>query len=902
MNSAQRNFVGGWGQLPFELIPDASYPYADLASDGGLQFATLEYDKSGAPHVFTGEPIAHENLVVKTNDQREFAEESNQKNAEKINCASCAAPLEPPQNRDVKTLGCDFCGAQNDLSTAEAQVLGMNPKGEKPSFEFEIGQVATFRGINFEICGRQLNEDDEGYQALQYLLWHPDRGYFYLEADDEGEYTLTQSTLVSPNVDPFDLDEGDPIQAGSRRYTFIEDGTLTVKYVDGAFPWQVACGDQSDYADFEKGSAVYGVERGRREIEYSVGKKLSADAVYKAFGLENKGESADSTDSTDSTEKEKVGCLKQVGIFIFSIFFFNLLIVTLALGSHGYEEALKSFNPWHHFFSDYSLGAAVLMAIATVLRFFLYGTIRNFIYFIFSLILAIISPLSIVFALIVLIVLNLKCSERNTEFTPPSLMVSLFIAGIMGFVFMSETNERMQVAVDSAKRDLQAAQTKVTAQLASVQQTRINIPWIRVTVPEVHQWISDLQKQQKQLKTAQSVDYRKVVTLRDNSDYGFFSEHPIKAPLIAITISIYHAETTVKTVQQAQQQTVNFKRDLVKNLATYQDNYQKRNSADPQQLKALIERAKQDWQSRRVSVWLDKAWSDSQQKQAKSSAASSKIAIAKIDKLWTDNLALFEQAKRGEISMAVYQKLPKAWSAMQTLSTPLQAQFKDIHNLIAQLYSHWEHLLVDLEIKETRSDLSFYKNIRLVKVQLSPYDTTHSKQVSNTIDTTVRSKIGKVEYNRLEPFMGMALEQKAFGEFAVDAKKLPTPAGYSMLAKPADEQNTLGSWQNNQWIWAAGAAGLTAILWQRYHKPSVGDYNAAAASTAKRRSYLGGSPAVFGNNGSFSQNRYANNLYYKNNRYKNSRYISSGRSWLGYVASTSYRSGSSSGSRSSSGK
>jgi hypothetical protein len=303
-----------------------------------------------------------------------------------------------------------------------------------------------------------------------------------------------------------------------------------------------------------------------------------------------------------------------------------------------------------------------------------------------------------------------------------------------------------------------------------------------------------------------------------------------------------------------------------------------------------------------VHTTLNNAWSEWQQAQAKLGSASSSVSIQKMEQIWSSHLSLFKQAQQGQISASVYQKLPQAWSEMHDLSSTFKAQSKNINSLIEQLYSSWERLLVDLEIKETSSDLSFYKSIRLVKVQLSPYDAAHSKQVSNTIDTTVRSKTSKVEYNKLEPFMGMALEQKAFGEFAIDAKKLPTPAGYSMLAKPADEQNALGSWQNNQWVWAAGAAGLAAILWQRYHKPSIGDYNAAAASTAQRRSYLGGRPAVFGNNGSFSQNRYANNLYYKNNRYKNSRYISSGRTWLGYVASTSYRSSSSSGSRSSSGK
>lgn len=277
--------VGGWGQLPFTILPNETYPYADLASRDGQRFATLEYDRAGAPRAFIGEPIPHDALIVEGSPP-EPVESAPSTTGASVRCDACGASLQKPSGREVQTLVCEYCGTQNQLEGAAAKAMGQNPKGFNPRFMFEIGQRGNFSNASFEVIGRMLSVDDEGYEARQYLLWNPERGYLYLE-EEAGKFVLNEVTLQAPNRDPFDLDEGDRVRVGSETFRFVEDGTSTLRYVDGALPWIAKTGDRSQYADFTgSGGSVYGVEKTAREIEYYLGTKLPRAAVQAAFGLQ----------------------------------------------------------------------------------------------------------------------------------------------------------------------------------------------------------------------------------------------------------------------------------------------------------------------------------------------------------------------------------------------------------------------------------------------------------------------------------------------------------------------------------------------------------------------------------------------------------------------------------------
>ena len=275
--------IGGEGQLPFAILPGETYPYADIASIDGQHFATLEYDEDHATaSCFVGQPLTHEQLTVEGEAPPSTASATSGKG---IQCGNCAAALESPSGREVQTLVCEYCGAQIDLTSAEANVLGINPKDFDPGFCFDIGQGGTFSGKRYEVCGRMLYQDLEGYRSREYLLHNPDAGYLWL-AQEDGHFVLNRPTRQAPNTDPMALPPKAAVTIGPTGFRVFESGFSNLVFVDGALPWIASCGDQFRYADLIAPPQMFGVETDGTEIEYFHGRYLKPSEVAQAFQLD----------------------------------------------------------------------------------------------------------------------------------------------------------------------------------------------------------------------------------------------------------------------------------------------------------------------------------------------------------------------------------------------------------------------------------------------------------------------------------------------------------------------------------------------------------------------------------------------------------------------------------------
>jgi hypothetical protein len=276
--------VGAEGQLPFTIVPDESYPFVDLATLDGSQFATLEYDEEEQPHVFLGQDLHHEQLTI-DEEKPAPADVDKSAGAEDIDCPSCGAPLEKPKDPGAQTVVCVYCGSQNKLEGAAATVMGTNPKDFRHGFVFEVGQKCTFSKINYEVAGRMFYLDPEGYSSREYLLFNPDKGYLWL-AEENGHYVLNRPTRQAPATNPLNIySPKTTIQVGKKKYKFFEQGSTKLAYVDGALPWLAKSGDEFRYADLCQPPYVFGVESDGEEVEYFTGEYLNIAHVQEAFKL-----------------------------------------------------------------------------------------------------------------------------------------------------------------------------------------------------------------------------------------------------------------------------------------------------------------------------------------------------------------------------------------------------------------------------------------------------------------------------------------------------------------------------------------------------------------------------------------------------------------------------------------
>ena len=329
--------VGGQGQLPFTVLPGESYPYADLASMDGTRFATLEYDEGRAPRCFTGEVLGHEQLTV---DDEPPPATAGAHEGRHIKCPNCDAPLEVSGGREVQTQVCEYCGAQNDLTGAEARVMGVNPEGYDPGFVFEIGQAGTFRGQRYEICGRMLYEDDEGYQAREYLLHNPNEGYLWL-ASENGHYLLNRPTQQAPAHDPFRMQAKQRVSVAGGTFQFYEWGTSRLVYVDGALPWQAKTGDTNHYADLIAPPKMFQVESDVQEVEYFIGEYMTPQEVFTAFGIEGPPPTVWSVHPAQPFRRGPVAKILMVvgGLFALT----NLGLLFWSMGQGGHELLEQTF-------------------------------------------------------------------------------------------------------------------------------------------------------------------------------------------------------------------------------------------------------------------------------------------------------------------------------------------------------------------------------------------------------------------------------------------------------------------------------------------------------------------------------------------------------------------------------
>lgn len=277
--------LGVEGQVPFVVIPEEIYPFADLASSDGKISIGIEYDKEGSASIFQGTFIDRADLKV--DGQPPFPEVVSA--GMSIRCSGCGAPVEGNFPADSKMLVCSSCGAGLQISDTQTRVITKN-KGKKPNFVLDIGDVGVFDKQKYEVTGRlHYLERDEGidYPSDEYLLWNEKNGYLWLEESD-GHWLRSKRSHKQPGIDLFAyLAPRSKVKIGATSYQFVESGLRKLTYVDGALPWKAVVGQNHEYADLAAPPRSFSAERTRTsdgaELEYFEGKYQPLEDMQKAF-------------------------------------------------------------------------------------------------------------------------------------------------------------------------------------------------------------------------------------------------------------------------------------------------------------------------------------------------------------------------------------------------------------------------------------------------------------------------------------------------------------------------------------------------------------------------------------------------------------------------------------------
>lgn len=281
------------GEIPYRLVPNEVYQYADLSGAEGI-FGTLDYGDS-PPNVFVGREVTLAELgIAATGRTRE--REPRAVTASRLNCPQCAGPLELRAPDKAERVTCPNCGSLLDVNQGELRYLKtLQFVGTRP--DIAPGAVAEFEGQPFTVIGfmtRSVEFDGVRYYWQEYLLYNPMIGFRWLVQSD-GHWSY-----VRP-VAPGEVSEQDRKAVyGGRKFKAFQDAAARVDYVAGEFYWKVMVGETVRAVDYvsaplmlsKEVSGGYGPGKKKKgqieaeEINWSLGTYLPVKQVEQKFNVE----------------------------------------------------------------------------------------------------------------------------------------------------------------------------------------------------------------------------------------------------------------------------------------------------------------------------------------------------------------------------------------------------------------------------------------------------------------------------------------------------------------------------------------------------------------------------------------------------------------------------------------
>ena len=273
---------GAEGELPFRIVPDSVYPYADL-SGTKRGFATLDYSQD-PPTLYLGREVTLDDLGVRGTGRRETFE-MREVAAKRINCPNCAGPLDLQAPDRTERVGCPYCGSMLDATRGNLTLLEAL-KAAPFKLHIPLGTKGKFGDAERTLIGalkRSVTVEGKDYFWKEYLLYHPRDGFEWLVCGD-GHWTRVKGIPAA------DVREGNSsAEYDGRSFRKFQAGLATVRGVVGECYWKVEVGEEAQTADFIHPPELLSVERSwnamAQEVNWSTGSYLTPAAVQQAFGL-----------------------------------------------------------------------------------------------------------------------------------------------------------------------------------------------------------------------------------------------------------------------------------------------------------------------------------------------------------------------------------------------------------------------------------------------------------------------------------------------------------------------------------------------------------------------------------------------------------------------------------------
>ncbi len=335
--------MGTAGMLPFKILPQESYYYADAIQKESSknEILSIEYDED-KPSFYRG--IKIDSSELKYQREESFLK-SPKTNTVTLKCSSCGSPLKM-NGKDLLTIVCDSCSTINQIDESTSIALGKSPSELGEKISIKLASSVKLYGTDYIVTGRlyyEWSEEDDGEietgSVYDYLLYNPEEGYLYI-TEENNKFTTYLPTPPPSISMKKSFSENGKFLYESERYRFIESGSHKLIYVDGALPWVAMIDSIVQYTDAKSGTTYLSEEitlddtENPREIEYFKGKAMPIEEILKSFPDLNVG-----IRPISKIPGEKF--LKYFSIAL-SIFFLSLLFIldrSESILKEGYKQS-----------------------------------------------------------------------------------------------------------------------------------------------------------------------------------------------------------------------------------------------------------------------------------------------------------------------------------------------------------------------------------------------------------------------------------------------------------------------------------------------------------------------------------------------------------------------------------
>lgn len=275
--------TGGQGELPFQAGAGYVARVADFRR--GDAFATLDWSdesSSTGPTLYQGHAVQLDRIGAQLLRDPETIRDTAGRIKGKVanlECPSCGASIAFAPGATTH-LVCQTCHATVDASSDVVEVIAAARRVDAVKTSLPLGATATVLASPYMVIGlmRRAEIDEDASTWTEYLLYAPQKGFFWLVETDEG---FERSDVL--DAWPYWF-RNDQALLDGERYDKLYDYRSVVQYAAGAFNWKVAVGDTNEITEFRRGDTKLAAEADDHELMWSRSRPVARRDLVAWFG------------------------------------------------------------------------------------------------------------------------------------------------------------------------------------------------------------------------------------------------------------------------------------------------------------------------------------------------------------------------------------------------------------------------------------------------------------------------------------------------------------------------------------------------------------------------------------------------------------------------------------------